>query len=93
MSTALLPSAAAEPAVFPPPSVLSSLLDGDRYEWSDGDAWTRVNGGWRPMPEEGSGWLAGAHVRQTLSRAVARYAGLPSAVECLHVFVLSETEA
>ncbi|MFJ5142960.1 hypothetical protein [Streptomyces sp. NPDC088707] len=62
------------PAVFPPPSTPLLFADGDRYEWPEtGAAWTRVDGGWRPTPDDGSGYLTDVEVRSFLHRAVVHW--------------------
>ncbi|MFJ8301320.1 hypothetical protein ACIQ9R_36215 [Streptomyces sp. NPDC094447] len=61
---------AAAPAAFPPPSVPLRFWDGDRYEWSTGDAWERRTEGWAPVPDDGSGYFTDDEVRHALAAAV-----------------------
>ncbi|MER7937838.1 MULTISPECIES: hypothetical protein [unclassified Streptomyces] len=72
MSTAVL-SAPSFP-LFPPPAVPLRFTDGDRYEWPrTGDVWRRADGGWTPLPNDGSGRLTDAEVAEELQRSVVRW--------------------
>ncbi|MFD9248334.1 hypothetical protein [Streptomyces bottropensis] len=74
MSTSLFAPAVQPASVFPPPSTPLLLADGDRYEWpATGDLWVRVRGDWRPMPDDGSGYLTDAEVRAMVHRAVVNW--------------------